>query len=216
MATQNMTNSDVMKILKNRIITTEYSPGYILNESDIANEFQLSRTPVREIFKRLESEKYLVLIPRVGAQVSIVDFKFIRECFTLKQSLEGLCASLAASSENENLDDIKILDEIIVRLKGYNGMNDYDKIIQDDELFHKTIRKIANNQLLIDILEQYHGHLERLWYLQTSKVRDVNVFIDTLSEILDAIKKKNSSRADDAAKRHIQAYVNQVKNELFS
>ena len=214
MTKERLTSNQVLQAIKTRIITTEYKPGHILNESDIAEEFSISRTPVREVFKRLETEKYIVLIPRVGAQVAVVDFKFIRECFDLKIALESLCASKAAISENKERE-IVILESVLERLKTYKGHESYSKIIIDDHIFHKTVRAMAGNTLVEEVLDQYHGHLERLWYLQTNKIQNVKIFVDTLSEILEAIKAHDSIRAATAAEKHLQSYIDQVRNELF-
>jgi DNA-binding FadR family transcriptional regulator len=70
MKEKTQTVEGVYEILKNRIISLEYSPGQILNEADIASEFDLSRTPVRKIFEQLKNKKLLNIIPRYGAQVA--------------------------------------------------------------------------------------------------------------------------------------------------
>lgn len=60
-------NEEIYNILKRRIIELKYEPGEVLNEVDLAEEFGISRTPIRKVFQQLTTDKLLNVIPRVGA-----------------------------------------------------------------------------------------------------------------------------------------------------
>ena len=70
MAVSNRIKTDeIYNILKRRIIELEYEPGEVLNEVDVADEFNI-RGPIRKIFQQLSTDKLLNIIPRFGAQVA--------------------------------------------------------------------------------------------------------------------------------------------------
>src|SRR5690554_4177788 len=108
---------DIYEILKKRIVLLDYEPGLVLNEVDIAEEFNISRTPVRKIFQQLHNDKLLNIIPRFGAQVPAIDFKQMKHVFELTRELDPFATKLAVERISE--ENIKKLEEIITRLSEY-------------------------------------------------------------------------------------------------
>ncbi|MDI6707121.1 MAG: GntR family transcriptional regulator [Firmicutes bacterium] len=206
-------SADVYEVLKQRIISLEYPPGYILNEVDIANEFSLSRTPVREAFQKLQNDRFLNIVPRIGAQVALIDFRMLKHAFEVKKELDGMCARLAAQRATH--ERINELERIITRLKDYDQDKDYLKIIEDDLNFHIVIWELSQNPVLIEILETLHTQAERLWNYTQQKVTNINGFIDTFELITQALKEGDKEKAEYYARAHVEAFVDQVKNELL-
>ena len=75
---------ELYALVKKRIIQLQYQPGEILNEADLADEFGLSRTPVRRVFQLLSADKLINVVPRYGAQVAPVDFRKMKAVFEVK------------------------------------------------------------------------------------------------------------------------------------
>ncbi|NLY36806.1 MAG: GntR family transcriptional regulator, partial [Tissierellia bacterium] len=71
---EKLSSDQIYTVLRERIIDLSYEPGTVLNEVDAAEEFGLSRTPVRVAFKRLEEDRLVNIIPRFGVQVVPIDF----------------------------------------------------------------------------------------------------------------------------------------------
>jgi len=203
----------VFEILKNRIISLEYSPGQILNEADIANEFDLSRTPVRKIFEQLKSKKLLNIIPRYGAQVAPIDFRYMKSVFEVVREMEGYAIRLAV----ERMSDEKIaeLESIVERIKNYNIEEDYKKIITEDERFHEIVFQCSENPCLVEILFDLHMHTERISTKQERDLTNLSLFYETLSDIVEALKAKDAEQAEASAKKHIDDFVLLIKRELL-
>lgn len=206
-------NNNVYEVIKERIVTLDYGPGYILNESDIANEFGLSRTPVREAFKKLQNDNLLNVVPRIGAQVAQIDFKHIKSVFEVEKVLDVLCTKLALQRANE--DGIKKLEEVIESYKQHYAEMDYDKVIKDDSEFHRIMRELAQNPVLSGILDGLHTQLERLWYYTQNRVTNIYGFTDTYVQIVNAMKEKDEEKAERYALIHIESYIKQIKNDLL-
>lgn len=206
-------SDQLYEILKNKIVHLEYNPGQVLNEADIASEFGLSRTPVRKAFEQLKNNNLLNIIPRYGVQVAPIDFKYMKSLFEVDRVLEGFAARLAA----DRIPDEKIgdLEAIIERIKNYDIEKDYKQMIMEDEKFHETIFESCENPCLVEILYNLHMHTERLWFYVQKDITDINLFLDTLPKIVQALKEKDADRAEQEAIRHVDVFVEKIRQELL-
>lgn len=89
-----MRKEETYQELKKRIINEELAPGHWLVERDISEEFKISRTPVREIFRRLVSDGLLELKPTKGYLVRKLNLEEIVEIFQAREAVEGMAARL--------------------------------------------------------------------------------------------------------------------------
>lgn len=213
MGERKLDTDEIYEILKERIIQLEYEPGLVLNESDIADEFNTSRTPVRSAFKRLQRDKLLNIVPRFGAQVTPIDFKQMKHVFEITRVLDSFAARLAAERISD--EEIKKLEEIISRLKSYDISKDYQKAIDDDELFHQTIFSSCGNPWLQEILTSLHYHTERLWHYCESYFDNIELFSHGLGKILEAIKDRDFDNVEKYAREHIDEFVLKIKKEML-
>ncbi|SHE92374.1 GntR family transcriptional regulator [Clostridium fallax] len=203
----------IYDMLKKRIIYLEYEPGMVLNEVDIANEFNISRTPIREIFQQLSRDNLLNIIPRFGAQVYHIDFKYMKSVFEVTREFEPFAVKLATPRISEG--DIKKLEDIMKTLNSYDIDKDYKKAIIEDEKFHQTVLKNCNNPCLQKILSDLHIHTERLWHYSEQYIDSMDIFTDTLGNVLDAIKEKDLSKVEKFSREHIDTFVQKIKEEML-
>lgn len=204
---------EIYEILKKRIINLDYEPGQVLNEEDVAGEFGVSRTPIRKIFQQLNSDKLLNIIPRFGAQVTPIDFKYMKQVFEVTRQIDPFAAKLAVGRITDN--QIMELESILERLKSYDIVKDYQKAMSDDARFHDVIFQSSGNTCLAEILKNLHLHTERLWQYSQQYFDSMNIFTDTLGEILNAIKEKDTDLAEKYAREHIDVFVEKIKQEML-
>ena len=100
MAKMKLDAEKIYKILKRKIILLEYIPGAVLNEADLAEEYNISRTPIRRVFQLRENDKLLNLIPRFGAQVIPIDFKAMKYVFEVTKELDPFATKLAVDRKS--------------------------------------------------------------------------------------------------------------------
>ena len=204
---------EIYKILKRRIIQLDYEPGEVLNEVDVAEEFNISRTPIRKVFHQLNNDKLLNIIPRFGAQVAPIDFMYMKSVFEVTRILDPFASRLAVDRITE--EHIEELEVIINRLKTYDIDVDYQKAIIDDQRFHDIIFLSSHNPCLQETLLNLHNHTERLWHYSQRYFDTIDLFTDSLGKVLDAIKEKDSDMAEKNARDHIDAFVDKIKKELL-
>lgn len=206
-------SDQLYEILKNRIVRLEYKPGEVLNEADIASEFDMSRTPVRKVFEQLKNNNLLNIIPRYGAQVAPIDFKYMKSVLAVLRELEGFAARLAVDRMTD--EKIEELESGIERIKNYDIVEDYKLIIMEDEKFHETIFVSCDNPCLVELLYGLHIHTERLWFYLQQDITDVNLFLETMPVIVQAIKDRDADKAEKEAQRHIDIFVERIRQELL-
>ena len=204
---------DIYELIKDRIIHLKYKPGQVLNEVDVANEFEISRTPIRRVFQMLQNDKLINIVPRYGAQVTPVDFKEMKAIFEITRELDPFAAKLA--TERISPDQIEELDEIINRMNTYDIKKDYQEAINDDERFHRIIYSSCGNTWLSDILTSLHYHTERLWHYVEQHFDSMDLFTDSLGKLLQAIKEKDQDKAEIYARQHVDEFVLKIKKELL-
>ncbi len=213
MKAKTYSSEEIYEILKNRIIQLDYEPGQILNEKDVADEFNVSRTPIRKVFEQLKNNKLLNIIPRYGAQVAPIDFLYMKSVFEVVRELNGFAANLAAKKITP--EKIGELEVILEKIKNYDIEKDYTEIIIQDQNFHKIIFESAANPCLIDILYGLQMHTERMWIYAKPEIGEINLFLNTMPDIVKALKSGNGEQASKYAKNHTDIFVERIKQEFF-
>ena len=212
MADTKLDADSIYEILKRKIIL-EYTPGQVLNEVDLAEEYNISRTPIRRVFQLLHNDKLLNIIPRFGAQVVPIDFKSMKYVFEVTRELDPFATRLAV--ERITGESIEELQEIMSRLKNYEIGKDYQNAINDDERFHQIIFNSCGNPWLQDILTSLHYQTERLWHYCEQYFDDMELFTGTLEKVLEGILEKDVEKVEKYARMHIDEFVFKIKKELL-
>ncbi len=148
-------NSDIYKILKNEIMLLELAPGQFIGEIEIAKRFNVSRTPIREVFKRLEYDNLIKIIPNKGTMINPINLELVSEIMYIREKLEiGIIGDIMPILREDSLTQLKL--SLIKQKKLIEDPNkdlltrslEFYKI---DNQFHKTIFGIANKTEIWDI-----------------------------------------------------------------
>ncbi len=83
-----VTLSDIYQTIRNQIITLELEPGDIISETDMSKKFNISRTPIREVFQRLEYDGLVNIIKNKGTEITPVNFKKILNFTYMREKIE--------------------------------------------------------------------------------------------------------------------------------
>ncbi len=207
------TTDEIYDILRNRIIKLDYQPGQVLNEQEIADEFNVSRTPIRKVFQTLENDKLINIVPRFGVQVATIDFRNMKHIFEITRVLDPYVAVLAADRISPSA--IEELEKIIERFGKYDISKDYQNAINDDQRFHQIIQESCGNIWLQEILSSLHCHTERLWHYSENYFDNIELFCSTLTKLLEGIKTNDKDKVEKYAKEHIDEFVSKIKEELL-
>ncbi|SMB95126.1 DNA-binding transcriptional regulator, GntR family [Desulfonispora thiosulfatigenes DSM 11270] len=169
----------IINNIKSKIQYNELKPNEIINETQICNFFNVSRTPVREALIHLVADGILEKIPRKGYKVLEIDTKSKLDLYTIIATLDALAASLSVDNLTED-DIIKMhecVDKIEIAIK-YTKYSDY-YTLQDQ--FHKIYINKCDNPILIKMLNDLSLSPLHRSYIST----DTDKLFATLKETND-------------------------------
>jgi DNA-binding GntR family transcriptional regulator len=142
----------VAERLRARIFAHELAPGAWIDESVLAEEFGISRTPLREALKVLAAEGLVQLKPRRGAYVAAVSEQDLDEIFPVIALLEGHCAREAAS--RASAEDLERLKRIHADLERHAASGDADRFFEANQAFHLALQDLAGNRWLKQLIDE--------------------------------------------------------------
>jgi DNA-binding GntR family transcriptional regulator len=196
----------VYEEIKEAIINNTIKPGTMIQERILAEKLGVSRTPVREALRRLNSEGLIELIPGKGATVTKITIEDIREIMQVREPLECLAVKLAA--ERIQPQDIKYLEDMIANWDKEINCSDqinFQSLSTKDIAFHEYIVEIAGNKRLASILNMLRDQIRRITFLtQDNKARIETSFPQHL-KILEALKHKDPVAAEESMRQHMQS-----------
>ena len=191
-------NKDAYGLILDAIDIGVYKPGDRLVESELADRFGVSRTPIREALQRLETQS---LLSRDGRSliVASLDHSQMAELYVVRSELEGLAARLAA--RHATIEEKRVLQDMV---------NDDHKIVDDpsalsraNRRFHKQIHLASHNRFLVQQLDLVHRSMALMATTSLAADGRGEVALAEHQEIVDAIMHGYEDKADDCLRKHI-------------
>lgn len=201
------TNKDAYALILEAIDSHTFVPGDRLVESDLADRFGVSRTPIREALQRLETQG---LLTRDGRSliVASLDHTQMAELYVVRGELEGLAARLAA--RHATPEEVGVLRDMLKEDHAF--VNDPTALSRANRRFHKQIHLASHNRFLVQQLDLVHRSMA---LLATTSIAAEGRPQDTLAEhgrIVAAIEKGDGDAADEALRTHIsKAFITRLK-----
>ncbi len=188
--------------IRNAILNDNIKQGRRLTETQLAKVLGVSRTPIREALRRLESEGFIEIIPRKGAVVKIMGSKELQNVLEVRSVLEGLAAKLASYNINTK-NEQELID---AKNKFYRAFKEDNKdaMIEHDIELHDLIFSISDNDKLVQIVNNLHEQTYRYRVIYINDKNYLKSIVDEHEELVDAIINKDSSKAESIASLHIK------------
>ncbi len=195
------TSEGIAHVLRKAILAGILSPGQQLRERRLAEELQVSRTPIREALFTLQGEGLVELAPNQCARVRHVTESDIAQIYALRRLLEAHSARSAAEHGDKAQID-KAADALAAQQRLGDSGSAQDQA-QADFAFHEAVAAAAGNQLLLTVVRQVLAvtvtHRSRYKYT----ARRVKSVCRQHGEILKAIEAGDGARAEQLMSQHI-------------
>jgi DNA-binding GntR family transcriptional regulator len=194
---------EVAARLRERIYAQDLMPGAAIDEQTLAEEYGISRTPMREALKVLHAEGLVVLEPRRGCFVTELETQDIDELFPLMALLEGRCAYEAV--KKAKAADIKRVEELHNKLEKYAAAGDVDKYFEQNCLFHELVQKMAANRWLERTTNDLRKFLKLMRGRQLHMPGRLEASLAEHRMLLAAFQNRNYSAAEKIMHDHLMS-----------
>ena len=208
--------SDLAAHLRRAILTTALAPGEDLDETALCTRFEMSRTPLREVFRELAGEGYVDLREMRGARVSELSHTTLRAFFQAAPMIYGAILRLAAQNATEpQLEKLrKAQEEFRATLRG----QDIAARALANNHFHEVTGEMAANRYLLPSFQRLlidHARISMTFYRPrtTEMAENLTQAANQHDAIIDAIAKGDANKAEKLAIDHWNLSRNRI--EMF-
>ncbi len=192
---------EVAERLRQRIFAHELTPGTWIDEQKLAEQYGISRTPLREALKVLASEGMVDLKPRRGCYVTEISRQDLDDLFPLIALLEGRCAADAVKrAKPAEINELKVIHE---RLEAAARDGRMDAFFEANQEFHRRIQELANNRWLLSVIQDLRKVLKLSRMHSLSLEGRLQQSLDEHRGILAAIEAGDAAKAEKLMHDHL-------------
>ncbi len=201
-----MNSNEIFEALRKKIIQLELEPERVLNLSELAEEFSVSRTPIKEVLILLQAEEWIM---RHGSHfiVTPLSLERIREVTEIRMVLE-VQANVWAM-QRITPAELEILKELENQIINFDSNLSNQDIVDFDFKIHHYIFKVAKNTHLAKLLERLLCHYLRFW-LSIPRQIDIISFFSEACELIQAIENKDEALVRECTTAHIRKSVAEI------
>lgn len=187
--------------IKNSILSQKYRPGSIISELKVAESLNISRTPIKTALYQLAMDGYVKVLPNQGYLIKNYGIKEIIEITQAREALEAMVARIAC--EKINSSDIEYLRSLFPDTSRPFEQKDFVALHQNGEKLHSFLLKIANNEVIKQILEQLSNQIMQANAIASQfPERNEEAYYEHC-EIVKALIEKNAPEVERLMRSHI-------------
>jgi len=201
---------DVYRKLRDDILSCRLAPGQELREAELAEQFGVSKSPIRDALFQLAQEGLVRIRPRQGYLVTPVSVRDVRDMFAFRAVLEGaamqMIAATASDAELAGLDRYRSFDP-----------DDYPGgFIRYNREFHAVLAGLCGNARLKQSSQSLIEQMDRVVHISVHSVRrrDTSKLVAQHAAIIDALQARDAKRAERLARRHVDEAQRRVCSAL--
>jgi DNA-binding GntR family transcriptional regulator len=197
----------IADILRDAILSGDFKPGEALTEASIAEQFQVSRAPVREAIRVLAKEGLIESVPYKGTTVRTLTPKDIEEVYSLREQLEAFAIRRIIESGDA---DLALLDAICQRMRAAADEGDMHTVSLEDERFHKTMIQLAQHDLLASLWNTLSLRVRQIMALRNAQNQNPQEVAGNHPPIVEALRQRDLERALELNRVHVTSAADLV------
>ncbi|NWF54273.1 MAG: GntR family transcriptional regulator [Syntrophaceae bacterium] len=202
---------DVYALIRQAIISGRFVPGQRLSERELAEQYGVSRTPIREGFRRLIQEGLVVYKPNSGYRIIPLSEELARHILIVRETLEGIAARLAVQRNPRKAAETMV--KTIARARRAHRDGQLSELITANQAFHQALVQSSGNSVLSGMYHTLQGYIGLMMSVSLSWPRRPVETIAEHGEIVKALKSRDGESAQKAIQKHIRnAYEGVLRN----
>lgn len=188
--------------LRELIVSGYFAPGTRLNERQLCEQFQVSRTPVREAIKTLTQDGLLRVLPNHSAVVTELDPAEISALNDVVSVMEALAGELSAQSITD--EAIAELEQLQAEMQQHQARSDMPAYFAANKRFHRLLVTLSGNPVLLWVWDLLALRVDRARYSSNLEPQRWREAIAEHGRILDALKARDPAAASQALRSHVR------------
>lgn len=208
--TKPLSKSDIVfKYLKEKILANELKPGEYISLQKVGEELSISKIPIREGIKRLESIGLVETIHNVGVKVKKLDLDELEQLMLIRRELETLATRMAA--EKIDKKTIKKLNGMIEKMEAERQAENVNQYGLLNKEFHLTIYRSSGAELIYEMIEDLWDRSERTRWVFSMFPDRLRLSNNEHVELVKMLGEHNSQAADIIYKQKTEGFLSVIK-----
>jgi DNA-binding GntR family transcriptional regulator len=202
---------DVYALIRQGITSGRFVPGQRLSERELAGQYGVSRTPIREAFRHLIQEGLVVYKPNSGYRIIPLSEELAQHILVVRETLESIAARLAALRDPKGAAEA--MAKTLPRARCAYREGQLSELIIVNQGFHQALVESSGNPVLSAMYHTLQGYIGLMMSISLSWPRRPVETIAEHGEIIRALKSKDPNAAEKAVRKHIRnAYEGVLRN----
>jgi DNA-binding GntR family transcriptional regulator len=194
--------------VRQRILDGRFPAGHRLKEVELATEFGLSRTPVRDALSRLSVEGLLEFRPNLGATVSVWSEAQIEQMFKIRALLEPFATEIAATVITEaEIEALKGLCEVMEQAARRENQRDLETLVSANARFHRIVIDAAQSEHLAKLISLAVDAPLSLRTFSHFSLEEIDRSMRHHRDLVDALSHRDPAWAASVMRTHILAAI---------
>ena len=198
---QNSLSDQVYTMLKDQILSGQLKGGMKIPEESLAEQFGVSRTPIREAIRRLAEYGLITIKPRSHATVSVISEQEASDIARVRVTLEQL--AIDSIDEASYAQNVKELSRYAADCQYAMGIGDRATVFEQDSLFHLALIRASRNSALISISERLDAKIQQLRIAQNLPEDELSYYLAQHAQIMSLLKNGDK----EACKRLLYEHI---------
>jgi DNA-binding GntR family transcriptional regulator len=195
------------RYIKRLILSGEIRGGERIPEEKVAQQFGISRTPIREALGRLEEYGLIQIKPRSYAEVVALEPREAEQLAVIRSQLETLAIELLTDCGTE--EDFRELDLLAKECNTLIAEGDIAATFEKDSLLHLEIFRRTGNRHLFEIYEKFDAKIQLLRLVLRVPLKKLKIYVKHHDEIIRAMKRRDRESAVGLMRQHV---MNQLED----
>ena len=206
---ENSLTSVITGAVRKKILLGEYPAGEKIKEINLCREFNVSRTPIRIVFRNLEKEGLVKHIPNRGCYAVGMRYKDIEDLFEIRTALE--CMIIEKATGLMGSDTINRLISVNEKAYGFACEGNYSKVLELDKDFHGIIYEAAGSRMLAHTISMYSEYMDTIRKADFYSRDFGPEVVSEHKKIIEAFILKDCDRCKSAVIHHLERSMERVR-----
>jgi DNA-binding GntR family transcriptional regulator len=202
----------VAQRLRSLIVEGGIAPGQKLNERELAEQLQVSRTPLREALKLLTAEGLVAHLPNRGAIAVQLSADDVAHAFEVMAALEGLSGELACARIGE--EEIAELQALNFEMRAHHARRDLPAYYRLNAQIHQAINRAARNPVLSEVYDRLNARLQALRFSSNFDSEKWDAAVRDHDAMIEALVARDGARLRRILVSHMQHKLDVVLAHL--